>query len=89
MFTNLTKQDINIVCVCFVYFLTSFKVSKEIAPLAAKFNLLTIGDEEFLWTVQVLNIIRLVDLVRYLVVNENTVRTLTCEEVFEVLGELW
>lgn len=89
MFTNLTEQNVNIVSVGFVNLLTSFEVSEEIAPLAGELDLLTIGDEEFLRTVQVLDISRLVDLVRNLVVNKNTVRSLSCEEVFEVLGELW
>mgnify|MGYP006086006217 CR=1 FL=1 len=89
MFTNLTEQNVNIVSVRFVNLLTSLEVPKEIAPLAGELDLLTVGDEELLWTVQVLDISGLVDLVRNLVVNENTVRSLSCEEVLEVLGELW
>jgi len=89
VFTNLTEQNVNIVSVRFVNLLTSLEVPKEIAPLAGELDLLTVGDEELLWTVQVLDISGLVDLVRNLVVNENTVRSLSCEEVLEVLGELW
>ena len=56
MFTNLTEQNVNIVSVRFVNLLSSLEVPKEVAPLAGELDLLTIGDEEFLGTVQVLDI---------------------------------
>lgn len=55
MFTDLTEKDSAVVLVAFVD-LSSLVVSKEIAPLAAKFDLLTIGDKELLRTVEVLDI---------------------------------
>jgi len=56
VFTNLTEQNVNIVSVRFVNLLSSLEVPKEVAPLAGELDLLTIGDEEFLGTVQVLDI---------------------------------
>ena len=88
MFTDLTEQYVVIGRVCFVDFLTRLGGSKEIATFAVKLGLLSVVDIELLWTVQVLDISRIVDLVRDLVVNENAVSSFTCEEVFEDLGKL-
>jgi len=56
VFTNLTEQNASIVSRRFGNLLSSLEVPKEVAPLAGELDLLTIGDEEFLWTVQVLDI---------------------------------
>ena len=55
VFTDLTEKNSAVVLVGFVD-LFSLVVSEEIAPLAAKFDLLTVGDKELLRTVEVLDI---------------------------------
>jgi hypothetical protein len=88
VFTNFTEKDMVIGRVGFVDFLTSLRGSEEIAPLAAELDLFSIGDEELFRAVKILDISRLVDLVRYLVVNEDTFGSFTCEEIFKDLRVL-
>jgi hypothetical protein len=56
VFTDLTKQNLVVTGVGLVHLFTSLKVSEEVAPLAIELDLLTVGDEELLWTVEVLDI---------------------------------
>jgi hypothetical protein len=89
VFTDLTKEHAVVTLVGFIDFFAWFNVSKEIASLAVKLDLLSVGDEELLWAVEVLDVSGVVHLVWYLIVNKDTVRSLTSEEIFEELGELW
>lgn len=89
MFTNLTKEHCVVALVCFIDLFAWFNVSKEIASLAIKLDLLSVGDEELLWAVEVLDVSGVIHLVWNLIVNEDAVRSLTSEEIFEELGELW
>ena len=89
VFTDLTEEHGVVTLVGFVDLFAWFNVSKEIASLAVKLDLLSVGDEELLWAVEVLDVSGVVHLVWYLIVNKDTVRSLTSEEIFEELGELW
>jgi hypothetical protein len=51
VFANLTEKDMAVSRVCFVDFFTWLGGSKEIAPLADKFDLFSCGDEELFRTV--------------------------------------
>jgi hypothetical protein len=89
VFTDLTEKNLVVGHVGFIDFFAWFDVSKEVTSLTSKLSLLTIRNEEFLRTVEVLDISRIVHLVWYLIVNEDTVRSLTSEEILEDLGKLW
>jgi len=56
VFTDLTEKNCVIRGVLFFDFFTWLEVSKEVAPLAIELCLLSIGNEELLWTVEVLDI---------------------------------
>jgi hypothetical protein len=89
VFTDLTEEHRVIALICFIDLFAWFNVSEEITSLAIKLDLLSVGDEELLWAVEVLDISGVIHLVWYLIVNEDAVRSLTSEEIFEELGELW
>jgi hypothetical protein len=89
VFTNLTKENLVVRLVGFIDLFAWFNVSKEVTTLASKFCLLTIRYKELLRTVEVLDISGIVHLVWYLIVNKDTVRSLTSEEILEDLRELW
>ena len=72
VFADLTKKHLVVTAVGLNDFL-ALGVSEEVTTFAIEFDLLTVGDEELLRIVEILDISGLVDLVRNLIVHKNTI----------------
>jgi len=89
VFTDLTEQNLVVGHICFIDLFAWFDVSKEVTSLTGQLGLLSVLNEELLWLIEVLDISRIIYLVWHLIVNKDTIRSLSSEEILEDLCELW